>query len=112
MRSALVLSVFFISALLWAGVIVDHTTTDYTQIPDYYVNLVKSTCKSHYAHTSHGSQLSSAWVLLWVLIRFMPINRVGAACLPSLIHSVFGMDRQALSETMYHRIYTLKPEAE
>lgn len=41
----------------WAGpVIVDHTTTDISQIPDAWIEQAK-TFVIHYAHTSHGSQI-------------------------------------------------------
>lgn len=39
------------------GFIVDHTSTDLSQIPQTWINQVKSTLKVHYAHTSHGEQI-------------------------------------------------------
>lgn len=40
------------------GIIIDHTCTDMTQIPEYWINQVKSKLKVHYAHTSHGEQIT------------------------------------------------------
>ena len=39
------------------AIIIDHTCTDITKIPDYWINQVKSALKIHYAHTSHGEQI-------------------------------------------------------
>ncbi len=39
------------------GIVIDHTCTDLTQIPDAWISQVKSMLKVHYAHTSHGSQI-------------------------------------------------------
>lgn len=41
------------------GIIIDHTCTDITQIPDSWLSLVKSSLRVHYAHTSHGSQITT-----------------------------------------------------
>ena len=38
------------------AIIIDHTCTDITKIPDSWINQVKSALKIHYAHTSHGEQ--------------------------------------------------------
>ena len=38
-------------------IIIDHTCTEVTKIPDSWINQVKSALKIHYAHTSHGEQL-------------------------------------------------------
>ncbi len=40
------------------GIIIDHTCTDLSKIPDTWINQVKSNLKIHYAHTSHGEQIS------------------------------------------------------
>jgi hypothetical protein len=40
------------------GIIIDHTCTDITQIPDSWITQVKSMLKIHYAHTSHGEQIT------------------------------------------------------
>lgn len=45
--------------LLCQGIIIDHTCTDITKIPAYWINEAKSLIKLHYAHTSHGNQLTS-----------------------------------------------------
>jgi hypothetical protein len=44
--------------LLSQGIIIDHTCTDITKIPDSWINKVKSQLKVHYAHTSHGEQIT------------------------------------------------------
>ena len=46
----------------WAGdapLIIDHTQTDLSTIPSYRIEAVKTNIKYHYAHTSHGSQLTT-----------------------------------------------------
>ncbi len=40
-------------------IIIDHACTDITQIPDSWITQVKSTLRVHYAHTSHGSQITT-----------------------------------------------------
>ncbi|RPI30296.1 MAG: hypothetical protein EHM70_14250 [Chloroflexota bacterium] len=40
------------------AVIIDHTTTDISKIPDYWLEQAKK-LTVHYAHTSHGSQIIS-----------------------------------------------------
>ena len=42
-----------------APLIIDHTCTDITQVPEYWIGVVKTNMKVHYAHTSHGSQVQS-----------------------------------------------------
>jgi len=57
----LTVSILFISGALFAaagGIVIDHTCTDITQIPDTWINKVKSMLKIHYAHTSHGEQIT------------------------------------------------------
>jgi uncharacterized repeat protein (TIGR01451 family) len=44
-------------------IIIDHTTTDITKIPDYWIEQAKKVA-IHYAHTSHGSQVLSG--LSWL----------------------------------------------
>lgn len=39
-------------------IIIDHTCTDLSQIPDYWLEEAKK-LSIHYAHTSHGSQINS-----------------------------------------------------
>lgn len=41
------------------GIIIDHNCTDITQVPDSWLSLVKSSLRVHYAHTSHGSQITT-----------------------------------------------------
>jgi len=40
------------------AIIIDHTCTDITKIPDYWLQKAKE-LTLHYAHTSHGSQINS-----------------------------------------------------
>ncbi|MBN1551378.1 hypothetical protein JW979_07910, partial [bacterium] len=41
------------------AIIVDHTCSDISQIPNPWIQTVKDTWKWHYAHTSHGEQLTT-----------------------------------------------------
>ena len=45
-------------------IIIDHTCTDITKIPDSWITQVKSALKIHYAHTSHGGQMLEGSSLL------------------------------------------------
>ncbi|MDQ1350160.1 MAG: hypothetical protein QG657_461 [Acidobacteriota bacterium] len=45
--------------VLSAAIIIDHTCTDITKIPDSWITKVKNTLRVHYAHTSHGSQITT-----------------------------------------------------
>ena len=40
-------------------IIIDHTTTDISKIPPYWINKAKEMLRLSYGHTSHGSQLIS-----------------------------------------------------
>ena len=57
------------SAFSWDGdgpLIIDHTQTDFSMLPTYRIEAVKSNIKYHYAHTSHGSQLTAGIDLIEV----------------------------------------------
>ena len=41
------------------GIIADHTCTDITAIPEYWIEQAKSTLHIGYGHTSHGSQITT-----------------------------------------------------
>ena len=41
------------------AIIIDHTCTDLSEIPDEWVDAVQDYVKLHYAHTSHGGQLTT-----------------------------------------------------
>ena len=41
------------------GMIIDHTCTDITKIPESAINQARETLHIGYGHTSHGSQLTS-----------------------------------------------------
>ena len=62
---------FFLTTLCWAvislaplqgssaqPIIIDHTCTDLTQIPAAWITQVKQQVQVHYAHTSHGGQIT------------------------------------------------------
>jgi len=56
----LLIGIFFSSPLVLAqGMIVDHNCTDNAKIPDIGISQVKALIKMHYAHTSHGGQLTT-----------------------------------------------------
>ena len=48
-----------LSSTFAQGIVIDHTCTDLTQIPESWINAVQSNLKWHYAHTSHGGQLTA-----------------------------------------------------
>ncbi len=54
-------SFFFLasSPVLSQAIIIDHTCTDLSQVPEAYINSARSTFRLSYGHTSHGSQLVS-----------------------------------------------------
>jgi hypothetical protein len=60
---AIIISLMMISSSAFAErsspLIIDHTCTDLSQIPANWVEQAKSQIKWHYAHTSHGGQLTS-----------------------------------------------------
>jgi uncharacterized repeat protein (TIGR01451 family) len=47
-----------------AAIIIDHTTTDISQIPPYWIEQAKALLRASYGHTSHGSQLVSGLSVL------------------------------------------------
>ncbi len=80
---ALLLSVFFLSLQVYSasseilyttsgrvsadwpsGLIVDHTCTDLNAIPAEWIEAAQSDVKVHYAHTSHGSQITTGLDLI------------------------------------------------
>lgn len=42
-----------------AALIIDHTCTDLSQIPDEWIDSAQANLRLHYAHTSHGGQLTT-----------------------------------------------------
>jgi hypothetical protein len=40
-----------------SALIIDHTCTDLSQVPEYWINQAKDLFKASYGHTSHGSQI-------------------------------------------------------
>ena len=70
----------FVSVSAHSAIIIDHNCTDLSQIPDTWIDQVK-TMNIHYAHTSHGEQLTVGLerieatiqhtVLLQTIMRFL-----------------------------------------
>jgi len=54
----IMMMVFFSGTIFAQGIIIDHTCTDITKIPDTWIGKVKNMLKIHYAHTSHGEQIT------------------------------------------------------
>lgn len=60
----MLLRMFSLSVLLAAstalsqGIVIDHNCTDLDEIPQIWITAVQNTIQSHYAHTSHGGQLT------------------------------------------------------
>jgi len=50
---------FIISTSFAEPIIIDHTTTDLSQIPDSWINRVKQNIKVYFGHTSHGTQITN-----------------------------------------------------
>ncbi len=44
------------------GMIIDHTCTDLSLIPPQFITGVKDSIKLHYAHTSHGAQITTGLI--------------------------------------------------
>ena len=61
-RMILVFTLFYVLLFVPSGaytaIIIDHNCTDLSKIPDTWIEQVKS-MKLHYAHTSHGEQLTT-----------------------------------------------------
>ncbi|NOQ23615.1 MAG: hypothetical protein GQ565_13330 [Candidatus Aegiribacteria sp.] len=55
-----IISLLFLlsTQVLSQGIIIDHGSTDITQIPEFAINQAKSNLHIAYGHTSHGSQLT------------------------------------------------------
>lgn len=58
MKRFISLLILLISLSLWAYTIIDHTCTDLSQIPAPRIESAKVNVQLHYAHTSHGGQLT------------------------------------------------------
>jgi len=55
----LIVFLFFgVGTIFSQGIIIDHTCTDISKIPDTWITEVKKILKIHYAHTSHGEQIT------------------------------------------------------
>ena len=60
-----IISSVFPVILFSQGIIIDHTCTDISQIPESWINQARSNLKVHYAHTSHGGQITSGLYQVW-----------------------------------------------
>jgi uncharacterized repeat protein (TIGR01451 family) len=59
-------------------IIINHTTTDISKIPPYWINQVKDMLRLSYGHTSHGSQLVSGMETLEARDALYSFNTDGA----------------------------------
>ena len=59
-------------------IVIDHTTTDISKIPAYWINQAKALLRLSYGHTSHGSQLVSGMEKLEALNPLYNFNTDGA----------------------------------
>jgi hypothetical protein len=57
--SAMVLCLGMVSISFADPIIIDHTTTDLSQIPNDWINQVKNDMKLYFGHTSHGTQITN-----------------------------------------------------
>ncbi len=72
MKKLIYLFLIFAACQLGAqqAIIIDHTCTDISQIPDYWLEKAKE-LTIHYAHTSHGSQINTG---LYALESMYPVK--------------------------------------
>ena len=61
--AAFLISVLIVSPT-YPSVIIDHTCTDISQIPSYWINQAKARFKISYGHSSHGEQIVTGMTLL------------------------------------------------
>jgi hypothetical protein len=59
-------------------IIINHTTTDLSKVPPYWINQAKELLRLSYGHTSHGSQLVSGMGALESLDTLYSFNTNGA----------------------------------
>ncbi len=53
-----VMAVIFVGSASAQGIVIDHSCTDLASIPQVWITSVQNNIQSHYAHTSHGGQLT------------------------------------------------------
>ena len=58
-KLVVVLSLLFQWNTYCQPLIIDHNYTDLSLIPSEWIDAVQSDCRMHYAHTSHGGQLTT-----------------------------------------------------
>jgi hypothetical protein len=54
----IILTIFLLYTGLQGASIIDHTCADLDQVPAYWIEFIQDNIPSHYAHTSHGGQLT------------------------------------------------------
>lgn len=86
------------------GIIIDHTCTDLTQVPDTWINQVKSNRKVHYAHTSHGSQITTGLERLENTNSLYGVS-IGTSSLPNQTNSLCIFDGQMGDDYVYPDMY-------
>lgn len=59
MRKLLLLFIFVLTFNIFASIIIDHSCTELQNIPSEWIDSAKKYVTFHYAHTSHGSQLTT-----------------------------------------------------
>lgn len=59
-----ILFLFISTSTFASAILIDHTCTDATQIPQYWIDYVKNNITIHHAAASHGSQLPDGMLLL------------------------------------------------
>ncbi len=64
MKNFIVAVLLMLCSSGFAQIIIDHTCTDLSQIPPEWIDSVKMNVKFHYAHTSHGGQLTTGLSLI------------------------------------------------
>jgi hypothetical protein len=95
MPIGLVLAVLVVAAAPASGqgIVVDHTCTNISLIPDSWIAQVKSQVKVHYAHTSHGGQITTGLERLGAAFATYSFTRTSCS-MPSSTVSLTMMDGQ------------------
>ncbi|HLP58851.1 MAG TPA: hypothetical protein VK186_08480, partial [Candidatus Deferrimicrobium sp.] len=98
----------FSVAMFSQAIIIDHNCTDITKIPDSWLSQVKNSLTVHYAHTSHGSQITTG------LERLANANSkyrfsAGDCSVPGTANALNLMDGQYIADSSYCETY-ITPE--
>ena len=57
--SVILISFIFICSISSAQIVIDHSCTNLSQVPESWINQAKSNLHIAYQHTSHGSQITT-----------------------------------------------------